>query len=587
MDVGSITPFSPQNFDRPGLGQGSSSSSLGSADKNFSKVLDNKKDSFSSNQSQSAVQSKVGASDKNNGRADTVDSIPRRVALQSFLRKMREELGVDASEVVDALSSLSQQELAQHPIANLTKILDKLQLSGAQREKAELFFLDFLKQTSTQSFADYLKSSDREISMEVLSQRELRERQLKDSLALLNQNFFAPPQPNPTQDSSETESGAIAEGSGNSGSGSGLGAFGLGLLGASAAAGSQSVSSAPNAGSNDTVMTSSQGLELPEGFEAVKPQGTQLASQNLKGEAVLGAESTVMAEPPVATPSLEEQLQGFKLDTSFSKSVASKNAQAAYDIPKMNVASAEVASLGAAGAGPSNGTLLSSAITGASTGMLAMGDDQDSSGEEASADTLMQDAFVNPALNAKGLKTDSLNQQFTISMPQATPQQESANIDEIIRQAEMLSTKGGGEMKISLTPEGMGEVAMKVSVQDGRVNVEMIADSGEAKSLLEKGIGELKSSLASHKLNVEQIKVDFQGDISKQFDDQRQQADRQMAQQFLEDFRQQNNGWRRGFYDIPGMDPTRRLDGDPAEKRIVSQPRSAKAAASRRLDLVA
>jgi len=40
-------------------------------------------------------------------------------------------------------------------------------------------------------------------------------------------------------------------------------------------------------------------------------------------------------------------------------------------------------------------------------------------------------------------------------------------------------------MKVVLTPEGWAKVAMKVSVKDGKVNVEMITQSDEAKKMLE------------------------------------------------------------------------------------------------------
>ena len=57
---------------------------------------------------------------------------------------------------------------------------------------------------------------------------------------------------------------------------------------------------------------------------------------------------------------------------------------------------------------------------------------------------------------------------------------------------------GGGEMKIQMNPEGLGEVNLKVLVEDGNVNIEMIADNKDAKKLMEKGLLDLKANLAQH-----------------------------------------------------------------------------------------
>jgi flagellar hook-length control protein FliK len=83
-----------------------------------------------------------------------------------------------------------------------------------------------------------------------------------------------------------------------------------------------------------------------------------------------------------------------------------------------------------------------------------------------------------------------------------------ANVRQIMNQAQYLIKKGGGEMKVEMTPEGMGKIHMKVVVQDGKVNVQMAADTQEAKKTLESGLSDLKNSLAAHKLSMDHIKID-------------------------------------------------------------------------------
>lgn len=82
------------------------------------------------------------------------------------------------------------------------------------------------------------------------------------------------------------------------------------------------------------------------------------------------------------------------------------------------------------------------------------------------------------------------------------------NIKEIMSQGKYLVTKGGGEMKVSMSPEGMGEVQLKVMLQDGKVNVEIQTQDKAVKKMIEDSLSELKSGLAAHRLSVEHVRID-------------------------------------------------------------------------------
>lgn len=81
-------------------------------------------------------------------------------------------------------------------------------------------------------------------------------------------------------------------------------------------------------------------------------------------------------------------------------------------------------------------------------------------------------------------------------------------LQEVIKQAQVLVRDGGGEMKVQMNAEGMGNVQLKVHIQDGKVNLQMAAESHETKKMIEHGLADLKSSLAAQKLSVENIRVD-------------------------------------------------------------------------------
>ncbi|MEQ1877699.1 MAG: flagellar hook-length control protein FliK, partial [Bdellovibrionia bacterium] len=164
---------------------------------------------------------------------------------------------------------------------------------------------------------------------------------------------------------------------------------------------------------------------------------------------------------------------------------------------------------------------------------------------------------------------------------------EAQNVRQVIQGAQLLIQKGGGEMKIQMQPEGMGNVDLKVSVQDGKVDIRMMAENNDTKRLLESGLADLKDNLLSHKLNVETLKIDVNpnkghSDLEQQFANQQ----REMARDFLGQFRQQNQAGRQQFLDTTGMKsygkrgkPMTPADMPIAANRVKDS--------SRKLDLVA
>ncbi|MCB0356351.1 MAG: hypothetical protein KDD40_05055, partial [Bdellovibrionales bacterium] len=102
------------------------------------------------------------------------------------------------------------------------------------------------------------------------------------------------------------------------------------------------------------------------------------------------------------------------------------------------------------------------------------------------------------------------------------------------------------------------------------------------------GISELKATLAAHKLNVENIKVDTSSNLMSDLSDKQQDAERQFAQQFLGEFHRNNESWRNNFYDITGARAYKSQTQEDAENPLLQASgyeRGRKAQS--RLDLVA
>lgn len=145
--------------------------------------------------------------------------------------------------------------------------------------------------------------------------------------------------------------------------------------------------------------------------------------------------------------------------------------------------------------------------------------------------------------------------------PAPTKAENEANIRQIMNQAQYLIKKGGGEMKVEMTPEGLGKINMKVLVQDGKVNVQMAADTQEAKKTLESGLSELKNSLAAHKLSMDHVKIDVVSGPNTDNNAQNQMnqnnpGSRDQARQFWNNFGDNfgsGNQDRSSFADIPSL----------------------------------
>jgi flagellar hook-length control protein FliK len=82
------------------------------------------------------------------------------------------------------------------------------------------------------------------------------------------------------------------------------------------------------------------------------------------------------------------------------------------------------------------------------------------------------------------------------------------NVNEIMKEAQYLVKKGGGEVTVKMSPEGMGEVQLKVVLENGKLNVEMQTQDRDVKRLIEESLSELKSGLAAHRLSLEHVKID-------------------------------------------------------------------------------
>lgn len=138
-----------------------------------------------------------------------------------------------------------------------------------------------------------------------------------------------------------------------------------------------------------------------------------------------------------------------------------------------------------------------------------------------------------------------------------TESEAKENLEALKDQTQLMVTKGGGEARIKLNQEGLGEVTLKVLVHEGKVNIEMKTDNAETKKLLESSIADLKTSLSAQKLSVDNVKVDV-GTSDQQSAQQRamdfqQDMGRQQARQMMNQFREESAARRDPFFEMSGI----------------------------------
>jgi flagellar hook-length control protein FliK len=459
------------------------------------------------------------------GEETSVDGLTRRAVWHDFLRKMKDDLDIGADELLEAFSSLSDEELSAPPQYSVDKIVMALGLVGNDAEVARKHFMNLVNKTKSGSMGEELASSQRQINLTLMSQREMQRKNDLKSIDRISNGFMAS-QAKPVKERA--------------------------LDGLSA--------------------PQQQPLEETSNFEKSELSATALKQparemvqvQGPKGSEIL--ESAPMTKPVQEKNTVDELVRQFMLPQSVPQKAAVEVAPLAEPAAKA-IATANTPVV------PMTGPTLPG------LGNLADSDSEDDGEFTSDASYLAPTGLQ----DGKHLGGATIGSDFQAELSKLSPQQ-PISVNELVDRAQVMVTDGGGEMKVTLTPEGLGEVAMRVSVEDGKVSVQMITESDEAKKMIERQLSELKSQLSNNHLQVDTIKIDTATNLGKQLEQQYSDAQRQLAQQTLEQFRQDHQGWRRSFFEVPGAKQYR---GQGEALRDSTPPSSSRSRANRRLDLVA
>lgn len=87
----------------------------------------------------------------------------------------------------------------------------------------------------------------------------------------------------------------------------------------------------------------------------------------------------------------------------------------------------------------------------------------------------------------------------------------SANKEElfsqIVEQAKVMINNGGSEMEVSLKPEHLGRLQLKVTIENEVVTAKFVAESQQVKEIIESNLGQLRRSLQENGIQVDMLMV--------------------------------------------------------------------------------
>ncbi len=485
-----------------------------------------------------------------------------RAAVQKFVREVQNSLDLEANQLEMAFLQVSSLGLQAPPVQQIGELVESLSLESDQAEKAREIFKDLFEATPGRPLEAYIMPGAGGLGILSMMSQGQKQGQLHQSLEDLNQRFFIEQKMLATKKTVVEESTQVSPQPAPS-------RIGFEKILES----SQKTSVEPGQWPLGMVsqVGKSLGAQSPQLLEAepLEVEPLELEGQEGASNAQRGLRTSESAHPLQPTPEGQRQPGGLQEAQFFKEQPTSSRPSAALE-PNLT-------SMPQTPSSPE----LSEVVKATDSGISEVG------AKDFRGESFQPIVSAAPGSSSSNAAT-SLSAPLPSLVSRVTSAEPEANINEILNQAQFVAKRGGGEVKVILYPEGLGEVNLKVNVKDGQVNVQMLTQSVEAKKLLETQLGDLRTQLVAQKINVDQIKVET-ADLARDFSQQQEQQQRHTAQHFMEQFRQENQAFRRGFLDMPGIRAYRSQIHDPAhnEDMVAAAQAARREAMARRLDLVA
>ncbi len=464
----------------------------------------------------------------------------KQASVQKFMGQLQSQYGITPEKVVQAFAKMDEKTLTAPPSETISHFVDNLNVKGGARQQIANLYKQMLNETGEAALNEKLlgdEDTSKSVSLKVMDSTQAKLDQLNKSLDSLNDSFFRKGQfqpqnnqqiPASIKDQLKKLTQANQNEESNQKASNGLEAMLAKLSGA---------------GGLPSVTSSEEAVAAP------------LTSGSAASGSVVATAQAPLMDMSAHTNSSQSFDQGEASENNQrgTKNYESQNIQASNGTAK-NFSEIKGLNLKSDGAQ----VKAASASTNSSSAASVAG---------AAAATATVAGSTSAALSP---------QQMMMTGP--SKQDSAENVQELIKHAQVIIKKGGGEMNVEMKPEGMGQVHLKVALDNGQVNIQMMAQNDKVKKLLEEGIHELKGNLAAHRLQVESLKIGIANGLTdskmeqQQGDSQREamrDAQRSMAGNFAGEMRDQRNDRNSGFSDSHGL---RSYRTEPKRRSVEATP---------------
>lgn len=478
--------------------------------------------------------------------------LARQKAIEKFMDSFESEFGIPPTRLVEAMAQLPAEKLDMNPTETVDAVIAQLDLTEEEEDRAKEMYLGLIsdlgridRSAASLSMAtvDADAIMDSQIKQRFMAAQE-KKALLNNSLEQMNQKFWMRSAEAPLMNSQmNSPMGAQAPLVDSEGFDRGLDF------------------------STDEAVDPFQ-IPLPKEGLPTEKSPSQLSAQSLMED--LQQTENAAAATPMPSPGMKP-LKDMSMKEMSTAEMANPTAQKELTeagLPKGNFkfdpnvapAKGDQVVMSQQGRNPQmnlQGEGFSGKETASSTPDPKVGGK--SGGKSFSVDaSKMVEGLPTPSLKGD-VSSNAAPSVTPVATPAVTEANQDANVRQLMNQAQYLIKKGGGEMNVKMSPEGLGQVQMRVVVSEGKVNVHMATDSKEAKQLIESGLSDLKSQLSAQKLSVDHVKIDVVGNTSAdtasqnstQSQTQKDGGQKQFWQQFQQNFG--NGGQRDALYEVPGM----------------------------------
>src|SRR5690606_10896268 len=112
----------------------------------------------------------------------------------------------------------------------------------------------------------------------------------------------------------------------------------------------------------------------------------------------------------------------------------------------------------------------------------------------------------------------SMTRPANASLPQVPVQAFADEMNQfVLRSFQVTQLNGLSEAKISLVPEHLGQVDIKLTMHNGQLTAQLVTETALGRDMLEQQLGQLRQSLQSQGIQVERLEVTQQSSSTTNF----------------------------------------------------------------------